>query len=421
MDKIELKQLKYRKVISVIIKFIDSPDVIVLHGARQVGKTSIMQYLINNELNQKSDVKNIVYFDLEDFNLLNLCNSGVERVIDYLKELDCNFKKKIYLFLDEIHYLDNPSSFLKLFHDRYKGQIKLIVSGSSSFAIKSKFKDSLAGRTVNFEIFGLDFEEFLWFRNKNYKLGPNLTEILNKELKKLYTEYVLYGSYPRIVLERAIVEKEHYLKQIINTYIKKDINDIANIQDIKKFNDLIRILAGQSGNLLNVLELSNTLKIARQTVEEYLFILENTYIIRRIYPWHRNIRSELTKMPKIYLEDTGIVNLLINKSFSKVLSGQLLENAVYSNLRKNLDAEDIYFWRTNVGQEVDFIIEKGKKIIPTEVKLKFLNKYLTNLNYFKNEYNIKKSYFVTLDKREASKHKNVFVSYPWELIGINGR
>jgi len=157
--------------------------------------------LISSVLKSKIPESNIVYFDLEDFGLVELCDKGVEKVIDYLTGINCDFSKKIYLFIDEIQYLKNPSSFLKLFYDRYKTKVKIIVSGSSSFGIKSKFKNSLAGRTVNFEIFTLDFEEFLWFKEKKIRLGAKLPDILHNELRDLYTEYALMGGYPAIVLE----------------------------------------------------------------------------------------------------------------------------------------------------------------------------------------------------------------------------
>ena len=106
--------------------------------------------------------------------MLELCDSGVENVVSYLKGKGADFSAKVFLFIDEIQYLKNPSSFIKLFTDRYKEGIKLVVSGSSSFLIKSKFKDSLAGRIIDFELFPLDFEEYLIFRNLDYKLGLDL-------------------------------------------------------------------------------------------------------------------------------------------------------------------------------------------------------------------------------------------------------
>ena len=408
--------LKNRKIIANIVKFLNDDEIIVLHGARQVGKTSAIFYLIEHKLKSKITESNIVYFDLEDFNLVELLNSGVEKTVEHLRGIGCDFNKKIYFFIDEIQYLENPSSFLKLFHDRYKGKIKLIVTGSSSFAIKSKFKNSLVGRTVDFEIFTLDFEEFLQFKGNKINLNTKLSNILQNQLKDLYKEFALIGGYPAIVLEKSHAKKEIKLKQIINTYIKKDIRDLADIRNISKFNDLLRVLASQTGNLLNISELSNTLNLSQKTIEEYLFILENTYVIKRVYPFHKNIRSELTKMPKVFFEDTGIANILANKTFVKVLSGGLFENSIYANLRRNIEIENIYFWRTNKGQEVDFIID-SESLTPIEIKLSYSDKVMKNLLYFGDKYKIKDLFCVTLNKKEYSKYK-IKQLYPWEIGSI---
>ena len=129
-------------------------------------------------------------------------------------------REKVFVFIDEIQYLKDPSSFLKLIADHQKG-IKLIVSGSSSFAIKTKFKDSLAGRTVNFEIFNLSFREFLLFKKYPFEEGKVYTTKKIDELRGLFREYVLFGGYPRIVLTPETERKEKYLQQIIDTYVKK--------------------------------------------------------------------------------------------------------------------------------------------------------------------------------------------------------
>ena len=409
--------MKSRKTINKIVKFIERDCIIVLHGARQVGKTTIMHYLMDYLKKDKSVADNFVfYMDLEDFILLDLCNKGPEEVLNYIKGKGCDLDGKVYLFIDEIQYLNNPSSFLKLFHDRYKGKVKLIVSGSSSFNIKTKFKDSLVGRTIDFEIFGLDFEEFLNFKGKSLSLESKVDSIVN-ELKDLYKEYVLFGSYPAIVLEPEIAIKEEMLKQIINTYIKKDIKDLANIRDLNKFNNLIKILAAQTGNLLNVLEIANTLGISQASVEKYLLILENTYIIRRVYPFHKNIKSELTKMPKIYFEDTGIVNLFINKQFSQVLTGQLFEQSIFSELRKNKNIDSLFFWRTTQKQEIDFIID-GVNLVPIEVKLKYLNKDLKIVRRFLDYYKLDRGFICSLDVVGDAGGYQIRHLYPWEVLRV---
>lgn len=406
-------KLYKRKVVTRINKFLDSKEIIVLHGARQVGKTSVMLYLIN-EIKKKSPKNKIFYFDLEIPRFLELVNSGFEQFYDYLLAKGYKNQKKTYVFIDEIQYLNDPGKFLKLFHDNYRDSIKLIVSSSSSFEIKNKFKNSLVGRTVNFKIWPLDFEEFLLFKNKQYNLSAeNLPDAINKELKKLYKEYVLYGGYPQIILEDNIEKKEIYLNQIIDTYIKKDIRDLAKIRSIDKFNKLIQTLAAQTGNLLNVLELANTVDISRQTIEEYLFLLENTYIIKLVYPFHKNLRSELFKKPKVYLVDHGIANLLTFKVFPEIISENIFETAVFNDLLKNYKKSSIYFWRTTTGREIDFIVFGKRNIIPIEVKLNISSSKLGNLKFFMEKYKCKNSYIMFLDgKTKENKHKIRFI-YPW--------
>ena len=174
---------------------------------------------------------------------------------------------------------------------------------------------------------------------------------------------------------------------------------------------------------MNILEISNTLGIAKQTLQDYIFLLENTYCIRRLRPFHKNIRSELSKMPKIFFEDTGLANLLTNKTFSLNIDGNLLETSIYSQLRKNLSAEDIYFWRTTKKQEVDFVIDyvdrdKKRNLSAIEVKSVFLNKHTVNLRYFKREYKEAIVYLCCINQKEPLKYKNLKIIYPWQIPHI---
>ncbi|MFH1415980.1 MAG: ATP-binding protein [Elusimicrobiota bacterium] len=411
--------LKYRKIVDQILKYIDDTEIIAIHGSRQVGKTSVMHYIIDNHIAKKAIGSNILYMDLEDFALLDICNRGTDEVIKYIKSKGADLTKRVYLLIDEVQYLENPSSFLKLFHDRYKENVKLIVSGSSSFLIKKKFKDSLVGRTIDFELFTLDFKEFLEFKGLSYDLAYP-AEAIYRELLPLYEEFIIYGGYPAIVLEEDAAKKETKLKQIINTYIKKDIRDVGSIRDINKFNNLLRILAAQSGSLVNMAELSNTVGISKNTIDEYIFIMESTYIVRRVPPFHKNIRNELTKMPKMFFEDTGMLNILINTTFSKVVTGMLFETGMYSLLRKNINLENIYFWRTIKGHEIDFVLNfpAENKLVPLEIKLNYSKKYLTSVNYFLEKYSLKKAFFCSLNKKEAADTENISVIFPWDIYSI---
>jgi hypothetical protein len=278
--------------------------------------------------------------------------------------------RKLFELVDEIQYLANPSSFMKLIADHHP-QVKLIVSGSSSFEMKSKFTVSLVGRTVNFEIYPLSFREMLAFRGISYFPDVPLSTLKIDELRALYLEYALYGGYPKIVLTADLERKGKYLQQIIDTYIRKDIRDLADIRDIQRFNRLLEILASQSGNLLNITEISNTCGLARQTVERYLFLLEQTYILRLVRPFSRNIRTELSKTPKVFFYDTGLMQMLWLKSLQKELLGAVFETSLFAELIKTVGKERVHYWRTADKKEIDFIVEQRQGALPLEVKLHF--------------------------------------------------
>jgi len=367
------KSLRKRTAIKEIVRFFDTDDIIVVHGARQVGKTSILMYL-QSELESRNE--KVLYIDLEDGRYVRILDQGVDEFLTYLREEGhkpddfCQGEKKLYVMIDEVQYLENPSSFLKLLADHHR-YLKVIVSGSSSFELKSKFKDSLVGRTVNFEIYPLSFEEFLTFKGISFQPAPRYTEKKAAELQLLYTEFVLYGGYPKIVLTDDVIIKERYLQQIIDTYIRKDIRDLADIKDVDKFNRLVEILASQSGNLLNIAELSNTCNLARPTIERYLFLLEQTYIIRLVRPFSQNLRTELTKTPKVFFYDTGLMQMLWLKRLQREVLGSVFETSVFAELVKNFGRDSVYYWRTTDKKEIDFILRRPEYVLPIETKLRF--------------------------------------------------
>jgi uncharacterized protein len=377
-----------RTVIDDITRFISTRDIIVIHGARQVGKTSILtflqEYLIaNGELT--------LYIDLEDSRFVSLLDKGVDEFITYLAEQGFSQKnlnessKKLFVMIDEIQYLANPSSFLKLLADHHP-YLKVIVSGSSSFEMKSKFKDSLVGRTINFEIYPLSFQEFLTFKGVAFTPADHFTKKKSAELQRLFTEFALYGGYPKIVLTQEIDIKEKYLQQIIDTYIRKDIRDLAEIRDVNKFNRLLEALASQSGNLLNINELTNTINLARDTIERYLFILEQTYILRLVRPFSRNIRSELFKTPKIFFYDTGLMQMLWLKRLQKELLGSVFETSVFTELVKRYGPSQVFYWRTQDKKEIDFILNLPETLLPVETKLHFPRSVPAVLHTFEAAY-----------------------------------
>jgi predicted AAA+ superfamily ATPase len=362
-----------RAVIDEIIRFLPTGDIVVIHGARQVGKTSILMFL-QDYLHEEGELT--FYIDLEDSRFVSMLNKGVDEFIVYLTEQGFNLDglresgKKLFVMIGEIQYLANPSSFLKLLADHHH-YLKIIVSGSSSFEMKSKFKDSLVGRTVSFEIYPLSFQEYLLFKGIPFPSASKTSEKKTGELRALYKEFALYGGYPKIVLTQDASIKEKYLQQIIDTYIRKDIRDLAEIKDVNKFNRLLEVLASQSGNLLNIAELSNTCGLARDTIDRYLLILEQTYILRLVRPFSRNIRTELFKTPKIFFYDTGLMQMLWLKRLQKELLGSVFETSVFTELVKHYGPNQIHYWRTQDKKEIDFVVKLPEAYLPLETKLRF--------------------------------------------------
>lgn len=379
-----------------ITPFLGDDLVIVLHGARQVGKSTLLLQL-GDILTSKGKI--VISYDLERPNLLESLNKGEDGLLNQLKKDGLDVESELYVMIDEVQYLDDPSNLLKLIADHHKN-IHLIVSGSSSFDIKSKFSDSLVGRTINFEIYPLSFLEFLDF--KSIKLVPKLADSKYdiEKLKTLYEEYVRYGGYPRIVLEDSVDKKSLLLLQIIDTYVRKDLRDLAQIEDITKFNNLLYLLSKQSGELINVQSLGNETGLGYNTLQKYLSILEATYVIKILRPYSKSPSVEISKNPKVFFYDSGLQSILWQKNFFELIPGSVLETAVFSDIVKAIGNKDLRFWRTKQQNEVDFIIDQGHSNDPKAIEVK------TSFNSFS------RGKFNTYLKR--------YPSSEWRVVGLGG-
>ena len=337
-------------------KYLETDDIIIFIGARQAGKTTILKQ-IQAILEQKNQTVN--FLNLEDLSYLELLNQSPKNIF---KIFALDLGKKNYILIDEIQYLKNPSNFLKYLYDQHQDKIKLIVSGSSAFYLDKKFKDSLAGRKKIFNVRTLSFREFLRFKQENDLAGKNFSNLslVEKEKTALYFyEYILYGGYPRVVLS-ALLEKQELLREIAFSYIKKDIFE-ANIKQDEIFYKLFKILASQTSGLVNFSELASTLGVSKTAIDNYLHVMQKSFHVWLLKPFFKNIRKELTKMPKIFFNDLGLRNFFLNNFSSfeqRDDKGALLENAVFRQLIERYESEDIRFWRTIQKKEVDFIINE---------------------------------------------------------------
>ncbi|MCD4755242.1 MAG: AAA family ATPase [Deltaproteobacteria bacterium] len=238
--------------------------------------------------------------NLDDLKLHELFNS----IPDFIHFLGKESQKK-YAFIDEVQRLENPGLFLKEIYD-LNLNIKIIYSGSSQLEVKSNFKEHLVGRARQFEIHRLAFKEYLHFAHPITR-------------KQALEDMLIYGSYPAVAMEMNKTEKKLSIKDIYQSYVEKDLVDFLRVDNVNAFNNLLVLLANQIGSLLSIDSLSKSLRISRNQTEKYISILENTFIIKRIYPYHKNYKKEITKTPKTYFMDLGLRNFVINNFNSLAL------------------------------------------------------------------------------------------------------
>jgi len=395
-----------RYLLDKVKKGFKSNRIIIIIGSRQVGKTTLM----NMYKDSIPKSHRCFYFNLEDANSLDACQ-GIDSLKAYLQNNGINIKKdKAFLIIDEFQYIKNATKLFKVIYDLYP-KIRILASGSSSIEIQKHLKESLAGRKKVYHLYPLRLDEFVRFRNakeydKYVKIDfRNPSSVLIKMYNRDYLiNYLLFGGYPKVALLPNKTEKIEELQDIYNSYIQKDIKSLIKGEDIAVYNNLLKILSSQIGNLLNVNELSNTLKTGRRQIVKYLNVLEQTFIIKLLNPFFSNKRTEISKMPKIYLLDSGIVNFSLG-NFGQIEYrpnlGSFIENFIFCEIIKYRPVYyQTYFWRTKSGAEIDFILEGNDELIPLEVKWQKTAAPVmpkSFISFFKMHTNIRKAVVVTRD------------------------
>ncbi|MBP9690721.1 ATP-binding protein [Candidatus Woesebacteria bacterium] len=345
--------METRDIWKSLIKELDKDEVLVLTGARQVGKTTTLHWLLS-----QIPSKNKYYFDFE-----NIANRNLFDVQDYdslireFQNLNLDISQKMYIGIDEIQLLPKLPSVIKYLYDHYK--IKFLITGSSSYYLKNLFSESMAGRKTVYELYPLSFGEFLRFKKEPYLLPEfqydrTFSEFSYQKLKHFYDEYIEFGALPKVVLTDNFADKKKQLEMIFSSYINLDVQSLSDFKSIKDFARLIQLLASRIGNKLNITQLSKVLGISRQTVDSYVSFMEQTYLIRLIRPLSRSADVRLRVAPKLYFVDTGIAN--INYDLS---GGAKYENAVCHQLF--LYADSHVFGRklayyADDYSEIDFIL-----------------------------------------------------------------
>lgn len=326
--------------------------VLILHGPRQVGKTTL-----GEELVQELEEEHKTY----RFN----CDNPTDR--EFLENQDLTFLQQTIgdakvLFIDEGQKVTNIGQTLKLLVDHYKTQLQILVTGSSSIDLHHELSESLTGRKISYTLLPIALEEL--FKNKNPLDFQKNMELL-----------LLYGSYPEILTQNSIENKRMLIQEIQESYLYKDLLQYGGIRNSRILQDLVKALALQIGSEVSYSELANLLGIDKKTVERYIDLLEKTFVVFRLAPFSRNKRREITKTKKIYFYDLGIRNGVL-QNFSLLSQrndvGALWENFVIVERLKHRLYHNIYgyqhFWRTFDGSEVDLVEERDGNLYGYEVK-----------------------------------------------------
>jgi len=359
----------YHRQISKTIKKLEKGfPVISVTGPRQSGKTTFLQHYFSG----------YSYFNLENPQVRQLIISDPEQ---FLKD---NPKKVI---IDEVQRFPDLLSYIQSHVDHYQQMGSIIISGSQNLLISEKVSQSLAGRAAYQNIFPFSLAEL-----QEHKL--NLSD---------YYSQVLKGFYPAIYSRR--IAPALYYSQYLATYVERDARLIKNIQNLSQFQKFIGLLAGRVGQIVNMSSLANDTGVSPNTAEDWLSILEASYIVYRLRPYFKNVGKRLIKSPKIYFYDTGLLCSLLNIPAKKELInhfniGGIFENFIINEFKKEISnfnkSASLYFYQDSHGHEVDLVIDTGSYLLPIEIKSASTYNYafFNNVQYWYKHIDKKARYYV---------------------------
>lgn len=329
--------------------------IILIFGPRQVGKTTLLESL---KAKQEKKGQRVLYLsaDLEEERSL-IDTQSLAPLKSLLDRFDL-------LLLDEAQHLGNPGLTLKIIHDNLP-HLQVAATGSSSFQLRNLASDALTGRFLDLNLYPLSWQEII-----NYRRLAENDSLRKRQSDGLLPQALLYGLYPEIYLEETPSGKQLLLEKIVTSYLFKDILTFQKVRHSQALVNLSRALAYQIGAEVNESELASRLRIDRKTVVKYLDLLEQSFVIFRVYPYSTNPRREIGRNYKVYFLDVGLRNALIgdfNSPEVRADLGALWENFIIAERLKKAANEGqplrYYFWRTYGGAEVDWLEQdkKGKR------------------------------------------------------------
>ena len=376
-------EFKERDIYEKIKNFLPLPQMIAFTGLRRVGKTTLMFKIVEDYIRNGFDPRNIIYFSFDEFRATEI------RVVmkEYEALLEKDFRKGNYLLLlDEIQKLTNWEDQLKRIYDTFSKNVKIIVSGSESLLIRNTSKETLAGRLLDFNVETLSFKEFLLFRGVKFEPAG----LYEKELNRLFNEFVVTLGFPELVdiKDKSIIKK--YVKEsIVEKIFYIDIPRLFKISDASVLEPLLNIFMEEPGQLLELSDLAQELKISRQTLSNYLTYLEESFLLRKLYNFSKSRRKVERKLKKYYPTLISVDLLFKDDDLSK---SRVFEWFMVNQLKPE------FFWRDPYKKEVDIVLVDDK-ITPIEVKYGRID--LTGLTAFMRKFKVSQGYVIsTREERE---------------------
>jgi uncharacterized protein len=376
----------YTRTIQSLLK---QYPVVLITGARQIGKTSIL----------KQNFSNYSYVSFDDPLLVEEARNSPESFFD-------NYKSPI--IIDEVQYVPELFRFLKSKVDSKRKNGMYLLTGSQSFELMQGVSESLAGRIGIIKLSGI-----------------SLDEMKKSRLKYTIEEYLLRGTFPELLVNKKL-SAQIWFSNYLSTYIERDVRNILNISKLRDFSVFIKSVASRSAQTLSYSELSRDIGVAVNTIKEWISVLEASQLIYILKPYHRNFGKRLFKSPKIYLRDTGLMCYLNGIHSTEVMLQSPLIGAIWethvlnqilsSYYEKGFDADNLYYFRNQSGQELDFIIEEGGVLTAIEAKFSErpdLDKIKKNYQALKNFYGdkaIKKLIIQSRSKQSYKIDKDIFVN-----------
>lgn len=338
--------------------------VVLVTGARQVGKSTLLKHCDENRN----------YVSLDDLSERELAINEPKLFLE---------THKAPLIIDEIQYAPELLSYIKLIVDKSDKKGQYWLTGSQQFHLMKNVSESLAGRVVILDLMGLSLAELSQTPN-NEPFFPDLEYIEERREKhKNYStsdifKIIYNGSFPALNNQDEFQDRNAFYSAYIRTYIERDIRDLFSISNEMKFLNFIRVVAARTGQVLKYSELANAVDISEPTAKTWLSVLVSSNIVYLLEPYYRNITKRMTKMPKIYFLDTGLCSYLTGWSSPEVIekgamNGAFFETFVVSEIlksyRHNGERPLIYWYRDTLQKEIDLLIERDGKLHPIEIKL----------------------------------------------------